>query len=305
MIKKLGKLTPSQFENLVFDLLQAAGFRQITWRTPGADGGRDIECVFHQPDATGHVDVQVWYVECKRYSSSVDWPTVWAKIAYAENAKAQYLLLATNNNPSPNCETEISKWNVSGRSLRIRTWRGYDFDRILSVYKHVAVKYGLLDTQIDQHAGLNGLVLYLMKITQSAYTTNAFGLTAVRDMEAAAAVSELISLRMDQLATYGRTVAAVHTEGALDFDWLEWDRPAQEWVTTEMRAFLASYRQIVASDDIMARVTDTGIMFTPKAARSVLNQTNLATLAEVALWSDVELQVLDQTSGTITVVRRT
>jgi hypothetical protein len=43
LLKSLHDLSPRQFENVVYDLVSAAGLRNAVWRTPGADGGRDIE----------------------------------------------------------------------------------------------------------------------------------------------------------------------------------------------------------------------------------------------------------------------
>lgn len=137
-------LSPDRFENLTFDLLQAAGLKNLVWRTPGADGGRDIEGVFSSVDFSKRHRTEKWYVECKRYSNSIDWPTVWNKISYAESTGADFLLLVTNNNPSPKCETEIENWNNSKKPVLVRIWRGYELEGILRNYPQIASKYGLL-----------------------------------------------------------------------------------------------------------------------------------------------------------------
>src|SRR5258706_15282013 len=103
---QLGSLHERDFENLVFDLAIAAGLRNATWRTPGSDEGRDIEGELTTVDFSGHTSVQKWYIECKRYSSSVDWPTVWEKIAYADAHAADYLLVVTTSHLSPQCKNQ-------------------------------------------------------------------------------------------------------------------------------------------------------------------------------------------------------
>ena len=85
LVDKLKALTPGQFENLVYDLVTSAGLRNAVWRTPGSDGGRDIEGEMATTDFSGFHTITKWYVECKRYAASVDWPTVWEKIAYADS----------------------------------------------------------------------------------------------------------------------------------------------------------------------------------------------------------------------------
>jgi hypothetical protein len=86
MLSKLKTLTPQDFENLTYDLLMLAGIRNLVWRTPGSDGGRDLEGLYNRVDFADGVVSEVWYFECKRYQSAIDWPTVFGKIAYAANA---------------------------------------------------------------------------------------------------------------------------------------------------------------------------------------------------------------------------
>jgi hypothetical protein len=38
-------LTPSEFEELCFDLLDELGFKRLVWRQGGSDDGRDIQGV--------------------------------------------------------------------------------------------------------------------------------------------------------------------------------------------------------------------------------------------------------------------
>jgi hypothetical protein len=73
----------------------------------------------------------------------LDWPTVRGKIAYAESNDADVLLVATTANPTPQCETEISKWNAAKRGPQIRFWRGYDLPNIVRGVPHIATIFGL------------------------------------------------------------------------------------------------------------------------------------------------------------------
>jgi len=52
-VRNFSDLAPSEFENFSFDILNAAGVRNLTWRTPGADGGRDIEGSIFVTDFSG------------------------------------------------------------------------------------------------------------------------------------------------------------------------------------------------------------------------------------------------------------
>jgi len=114
-VRAFGDLSPSEFENFTYDVLSAAGVRGLTWRTPGADGGRDIEGHVSTLDFSGVESRQRWYFECKRYTNSLDWPLIYAKVAFADANGADFLLVVTNSNPSPACETQIATWNSEHR----------------------------------------------------------------------------------------------------------------------------------------------------------------------------------------------
>ena len=93
ILTRLAHLSPREFENLVFDCARAIGIRNLIWRTPGPDGGRDIEGQVYTRDISGHEKIETWYVECKRYNKSIDWPTVWKKTSHADVLHADVFFL--------------------------------------------------------------------------------------------------------------------------------------------------------------------------------------------------------------------
>ena len=66
LVAELNKLDPQEFENLAYDLLFLSGLQNLRWRTPSADGGRDLEGTFSSIDFSGEHVTHKWYVECKR-----------------------------------------------------------------------------------------------------------------------------------------------------------------------------------------------------------------------------------------------
>ena len=88
-----------------------SGIRNLKWRTPGSDGGRDLEGEFTSPDFSGDYVPQKWYIECKRYAKSLDWPTVHQKLSVAINHKADFLLFVTTANFSTQCRDEVDRHN--------------------------------------------------------------------------------------------------------------------------------------------------------------------------------------------------
>ncbi len=136
-------LSPTNFENLTFDIVTALGLRNSVWRTPGSDLGRDIEGDYFISDLSGQYQKQKWYIECKRYTSSVDWPTIWNKIAYAETHIADILLFVTSSSLSPQAVDQVRLWNKSNKKPAIRFWGGVELCAKLNLYPQIARKYGL------------------------------------------------------------------------------------------------------------------------------------------------------------------
>lgn len=122
LIERIAALDPREFEHLTFDLLAIEGVRNLIWLAPGADGGRDIQGDVLRLDLSGAATLERWYIECKRYSSSVDWPTLYMKLAYAVNHNADYLLLCTTAFLSPRCKDEVQSYNLARRRPLIRYW---------------------------------------------------------------------------------------------------------------------------------------------------------------------------------------
>ncbi|UVK37846.1 restriction endonuclease [Mesorhizobium sp. AR10] len=289
---KISDLSPSQFENLTFDLLQAAGLKSLVWRTPGADGGRDIEGVFEAADFSNYYHHQRWYIECKLYSYSLDWPTVWKKISYADSRGADFLLIVTNSNPSPACETEISNWNANKNRLIVRAWRGYELDYILSNYPAVAGKYGLIGKSIDAELSLQGVMLEVMKTAQASHVAHQLGQPVSTPLEAGAALAELVSARQDQLRTYGRIVSSKTIAAPPDFDWLRWTGPLENWEEVGIRSLLTMVRYITGSETVVARSEGASVELVFQEARFPVTPTGEKTLAAVALWANIELTSL-------------
>jgi hypothetical protein len=147
-------------------------------------------------DFSGFHAVTKWYVECKRYDSSVDWPTVWEKIAYADNQGADYLLVVTTASLSPLCKTELASWNARRRRPVLRFWEGVNLEQMLLHYPGVLVKYGLVaDTKLVP-ASFMALAQQLSKVVQAAYGVSEVAEQENPALEAASALVELLTVRI-------------------------------------------------------------------------------------------------------------
>jgi hypothetical protein len=266
----------------------------MVWRTPGADGGRDIQGEYFQCDLSGHIDVQKWYIECKRYAGSVDWPTVWNKIAYADNDKANFLLLVTTSNPSPNCESQIAQWNASrSRLLKVRIWRGYELMSYLNAFPVIGVKYGLSLPSKSTVSDFLDIGAEISKISQSSYAAFEFKTDLRPSLEAGSALAELLTYRMNDLATYGRFVPHVSSTINTLYDWVEVRTASRIGDEVVVRAVTATLRFVTGSQSIRIDMSDSGFATELIEMRRPLDLASSRLLSIVCLWSDIELRSTD------------
>lgn len=202
--RTLTELTSTEFENLVFDLMTAHGMLNVTWRTPGADGGRDIEGTVVQNDFSLTQNVQKWYVECKRYEGSVDWSTIYSKVAFAHSNAADVLLMCTSSKYTPTALNEVTKWNNTKNGPIIRLWPGHQIETLLSNYQDIAWKYGLKNAPLPITGSTLQLTLALSKCVTSHCSSLEFSNLGVPPMLCAAqAISGLLQAKMESAEKTG------------------------------------------------------------------------------------------------------
>lgn len=293
LLESLRALAPTEFENAVYDLVSLAGLRNAVWRTPGADAGRDIEGEYPTIDFSGfHASVR-WYVECKRYEKSVDWPTVWEKIAYAENHGADCLLVVTTAPLSPQCKTEISRRNADNRRPKVRFWDATNLEQVLGRYPAVIVKHGLSKEPHLAPESLLSLAQQSSKVIQAAYGIAELAGNDNPALEAASAVSELLTVRLRDAEMGGQLSG---TEFILAHDGYPWLKPANAPTLLSrfdrygLRAVLAVIRHISAAKELMAATDDNMVTLTLPTHRLSSGSAH-GFLIEVSTWANIEIRI--------------
>ncbi|NBC33341.1 MAG: hypothetical protein GVY13_11755 [Alphaproteobacteria bacterium] len=289
-LRQIDELSADQFENLTYDILQSAGMRQLVWRTPGADGGRDIEGQVYRKDFSGYEEIQRWYIECKRYKASIDWPTIWSKISFGDANNADYLLIVTNSNPSPQCESAIKKWNVGHRMPSVRVWRGYELDHLLNIYPLVGAKYGLRDMKFSGIREIQSLGLEISKISQSAYASYKFGGDFIGGLEASATLSELFAKRIDDIAFYGKFARNHFAKNPALFEWVDFDTHSYETDELALRAICATLRYITQSQRMKVSFSEAGFTLSCISPKHNVLGAAYDLLSLVSLWGDLDLR---------------
>lgn len=205
VVRKLDELDNTDFENLVFDLMTAQGMLNVTWRTPGADGGRDIEGTVVHSDFSLTETAQKWYVECKRYIGSVNWPTIYEKISFAHSNSADVLLMCTSSKFTPTAINEVAKWNSTKNGPIIRLWPGHQIEILLNKHQDIAWKYGLEDAPLPITGSTLDLTLALSKCVTSHCSKLEFSEESISPMlRAAEAISSLLQTKMESAARVGK-----------------------------------------------------------------------------------------------------
>jgi hypothetical protein len=305
LLKKLKKQSPTEFENLVFDLMVLSGLHNATWRTPGADGGRDIEGEAQASDLSGTVHLQKWYVECKRYEHTLDWPSVFAKIAYADNHGADYLLICTTATLSPRCKEEVARRELRRERPIVRAWDGPILENRVSREPVLLAKYNLEIRGTRPTESVLPLVKLAVKSVQSAYGAASYRGVTPRELEFAAALVELLSSRLDSIEMGVRITHHKFIE----------ERDAYEWCKIDDRIDFSGHdaytiRAMLSAIRFIAKKVDR-INVTKHSSKDVLMSTEppntldkvVDTLAVIVLFSNHEFEILNK-SSVILKVRR-
>lgn len=147
---ELSNLTPTQFEELCFDLLAELGYTKLSWRkgtdcsTSPADQGRDIEALFSQKEPDGHVYDQHWFVECKHYTKGIPPASLQSLFAWASAEAPDVVLIIASGFLSNSAKTWLKTYQEAHKiSFKVRVWERKDLERLLACRTALLRKYQL------------------------------------------------------------------------------------------------------------------------------------------------------------------
>lgn len=244
--------------------------------------------MFVSNDFSGNLNSELWYFECKRYSSSLDWPLVHQKVSYADANGADFLLLITNSNPSAACETQISKWNNNKRRPQIRTWRGYELEELASRYPAVSAKYGLRPPPQATVGEFVDLALVISKISQAAYLSLEFGSDPSSAVEAAAALSELFSFRCENMAEHGMFIPINDDSAPETYEWHINEAPNLR-INLSTRALLAYFKFTTGAKQVKTSEAGGRVEAVAIEPRLKLQNSSVSVIAKMGIWGDLEI----------------
>jgi hypothetical protein len=259
--RTLGDLLPREFENLIFDLLSVTGMENLVWRTPGADGGRDIEGSTKRYDFSGSFFLERWYIEAKKYEKAVGWPTVYEKLSYAENASADYILMVTASSFSPRCVDEVNLWNQSRRLPVIRVWGGADVTNRLQLVPGVSIKYGLIGGLQTYVSMFTSVSRHLAKAIIAASEADVGTLQYRKLSELSLSIAFLILCRSEEIEKFGRVVFREKAMGQEFFDLIIHENlNASRFDFCSLRSLLAACLVVARCKSIQLSMQSAGVI---------------------------------------------
>lgn len=108
----------ADLEVLLYWLFDSIGAKDLEWRIGGkgagsSDQGRDLELVFFTPSPDGTLSKQVWWVEAKGRSGTVEPIAVHEAVLNSAGKKnVEVLVIATNTNFSNQTRDWIKQWQI-------------------------------------------------------------------------------------------------------------------------------------------------------------------------------------------------
>lgn len=144
---KFDDLSPTEFEEFVFDLMSECGFTNVDWRkgTPKdsspADRGRDIVASLIRTDVDGHQFTEKWFVDCKHYSRGVPPEALQGTITWAQAERPHTVLFVASGYLTNGAKDWISSFEKAQPSFRVRTWELPQLRRLLADHLDIAFKH--------------------------------------------------------------------------------------------------------------------------------------------------------------------
>ena len=145
-------LTPSDFEEFIYELLGKMGFKNVNWRkganseSSPADQGRDIECTHLREDPDNTQIMERWFVECKHRKLAVSARELAGLLTCAEAERPEKVVIATSGFLSNPAKEHIRAYERNNSPpFRITFWEGPMLESFASTYPDILRKFNLAE----------------------------------------------------------------------------------------------------------------------------------------------------------------
>jgi hypothetical protein len=139
-------MKPMVFEELIYELLEALDFSEIT-RPEGKERGFDFKAVYPSKSPTGEVTQQIWIIEVKYYANSrIGRADLDQLLRYMSVSQADKALLITNTNLSSFAKEVVARTNAEARQT-LEVWDGERLLALIAQFPKLQNEFGTLLSQ--------------------------------------------------------------------------------------------------------------------------------------------------------------
>lgn len=133
-------LSPSEFEELCFDLILNFQYEDVLWREGSTDDGRDIEATQRLVNPLTYNYSEKWFFECKRHATGVSVEDLNTKILWADAMKPDHLVFITSSHFTTQCLRWIESITPN-KMYRLHTINGAYLKRLIAKTPKIYNKY--------------------------------------------------------------------------------------------------------------------------------------------------------------------
>jgi len=141
-----------QFEELIYEVVNAENPSEIVWRSNTGGKGRDIEAKFIIQGKFGEFIQETHFIEAKHHQKGVSPNDVADAFNWAGVETPTVLVIATSSSLINPCKDWVSKWQQKNPKIRVKTWERKDIESLIlskTYTRKVAVNFGLLPPFIN------------------------------------------------------------------------------------------------------------------------------------------------------------
>lgn len=139
---KIGELTSDQFEELIYELMDARGFENLVWNDGGKDGGRDIEAQYVYRNPAGKLEKQKWYIDAKNYSKGVPFEKIQPTLAKSFATHPDYLHFAIYPHLTPECKETLKEYKShTPGGPKIDFWEGKEIEEMVYTQPEILKRF--------------------------------------------------------------------------------------------------------------------------------------------------------------------
>src|SRR5688572_696397 len=155
----LEHLTPTEFEQFIYELMHSLGFRNLNWRKGSntgssvSDQGRDLEATLQRTEIDGTVHTERWFAECKHRQKAIPPAELGSFLAWCNAERPTVALVAVSGFLSNPTKNYLNSYRDNNRpTFRVKTWEAPDLERLSAGKLALTTRFSL--SSIPPHLNL-------------------------------------------------------------------------------------------------------------------------------------------------------